>query len=126
MPIVKANSLGQTSKSFRISRDVYTMQVRTEARKVHDLFFDILKIAFPNTDFREASIIIQHHNSHTHRLSTIIHHHNSHTHRLSIIIHHNSHTQTEHYHYHLDIVTQSHTKHMVTLSSEQWPLCFEY
>jgi SWI/SNF-related matrix-associated actin-dependent regulator of chromatin subfamily A protein 2/4 len=29
-------------------------QVRTEARKVHDLFFDILKIAFPDTDFRDA------------------------------------------------------------------------
>lgn len=30
------------------------MQVRTEGRKVHDLFFDILKIAFPDTDFGEA------------------------------------------------------------------------
>lgn len=30
------------------------MQVRFEAKKVHDLFFDILKIAFPDTDFREA------------------------------------------------------------------------
>jgi SWI/SNF-related matrix-associated actin-dependent regulator of chromatin subfamily A protein 2/4 len=29
-------------------------QVRTEARKVHDLFFDILKIACPDTDFRDA------------------------------------------------------------------------
>ncbi|KAL0412042.1 UNVERIFIED_CONTAM: ATP-dependent helicase BRM [Sesamum latifolium] len=29
-------------------------EVRSEARKVHDLFFDILKIAFPDTDFREA------------------------------------------------------------------------
>ncbi|KAL0373680.1 UNVERIFIED_CONTAM: ATP-dependent helicase BRM [Sesamum radiatum] len=29
-------------------------EVRSEARKVHDLFFDILKIAFPETDFREA------------------------------------------------------------------------
>lgn len=29
-------------------------QVRVEARKVHDLFFDILKIAFPDNDFREA------------------------------------------------------------------------
>lgn len=29
-------------------------QVRSEARKVHDLFFDILKIAFPDTDFSEA------------------------------------------------------------------------
>jgi len=28
--------------------------VRSEARKVHDLFFDILKIAFPDTDFGEA------------------------------------------------------------------------
>lgn len=28
--------------------------MRSEARKVHDLFFDILKIAFPDTDFREA------------------------------------------------------------------------
>lgn len=32
----------------------YNAQVRTEARKVHDLFFDILKIAFADTDFREA------------------------------------------------------------------------
>lgn len=30
------------------------MQVRSEARKVHDLFFDILKIAFPDIDFGEA------------------------------------------------------------------------
>lgn len=29
-------------------------QVRSEARKVHDLFFDILKIVFPDNDFREA------------------------------------------------------------------------
>ena len=28
--------------------------MRVEARKVHELFFDILKIAFPDTDFREA------------------------------------------------------------------------
>ncbi|XP_061969432.1 ATP-dependent helicase BRM-like isoform X1 [Populus nigra] len=32
----------------------FSHEVRTEARKVHDLFFDILKIAFPDTDFREA------------------------------------------------------------------------
>ncbi|KAL2490340.1 ATP-dependent helicase BRM [Abeliophyllum distichum] len=32
----------------------FSFEVRTEARKVHDLFFDILKIAFPDTDFREA------------------------------------------------------------------------
>lgn len=31
-----------------------SLEVRTEARKVHDLFFDILRIAFPDTDFREA------------------------------------------------------------------------
>lgn len=30
------------------------LQVRSEARKVHDLFFDILKIAFPDTDFEEV------------------------------------------------------------------------
>lgn len=29
-------------------------EVRSEARKVHDLFFDILKIVFPDIDFREA------------------------------------------------------------------------
>ncbi|CAA3005858.1 Hypothetical predicted protein [Olea europaea subsp. europaea] len=29
-------------------------EVRSEARKVHNLFFDILKIAFPDTDFQEA------------------------------------------------------------------------
>lgn len=28
--------------------------MRSEARKVHDLFFDILKIVFPDIDFREA------------------------------------------------------------------------
>lgn len=28
--------------------------MRSEARKVHDLFFDILKIAYPDTEFREA------------------------------------------------------------------------
>ncbi|KAK7389936.1 hypothetical protein VNO78_25233 [Psophocarpus tetragonolobus] len=32
----------------------FSHEVRTEARKVHDLFFDILKIAFPDTDFRDA------------------------------------------------------------------------
>ncbi|KAK3028777.1 hypothetical protein RJ639_037998 [Escallonia herrerae] len=32
----------------------FSHEVRTEARKVHDLFFDLLKIAFPDTDFREA------------------------------------------------------------------------
>ncbi|KAL5572892.1 hypothetical protein UlMin_022489 [Ulmus minor] len=32
----------------------FSHEVRSEARKVHDLFFDILKIAFPDVDFREA------------------------------------------------------------------------
>ncbi|XP_015584288.2 ATP-dependent helicase BRM [Ricinus communis] len=32
----------------------FSHEARSEARKVHDLFFDILKIAFPDTDFREA------------------------------------------------------------------------
>ncbi|XP_057462987.1 LOW QUALITY PROTEIN: ATP-dependent helicase BRM-like [Actinidia eriantha] len=32
----------------------FSHEVRSEARKVHDLFFDILKIAFSDTDFREA------------------------------------------------------------------------
>nr|XP_043621602.1 ATP-dependent helicase BRM [Erigeron canadensis]XP_043621603.1 ATP-dependent helicase BRM [Erigeron canadensis] len=32
----------------------FSHEVRSEARKVHDLFFDILKIAFPDTDYREA------------------------------------------------------------------------
>ncbi|XP_062090362.1 ATP-dependent helicase BRM isoform X2 [Humulus lupulus] len=32
----------------------FSHEVRTEARKVHDLFFDILKIAFHDTEFREA------------------------------------------------------------------------
>ncbi|KAK9040613.1 hypothetical protein V6N11_015757 [Hibiscus sabdariffa] len=32
----------------------FSHKVRSEARKVHDLFFDLLKIAFPDTDFREA------------------------------------------------------------------------
>ena len=30
------------------------LQVKYEARKFHDLFFDIMKIAFPDADFREA------------------------------------------------------------------------
>ncbi|GLU00741.1 hypothetical protein SLE2022_180870 [Rubroshorea leprosula] len=32
----------------------FSHEVRSEARKVHDLFFDLLKIAFSDTDFREA------------------------------------------------------------------------
>ncbi|PHU09575.1 ATP-dependent helicase BRM [Capsicum chinense] len=32
----------------------FSHEVRSEARKVHDLFFDILKLEFPETDFREA------------------------------------------------------------------------
>ncbi|KAK1364331.1 ATP-dependent helicase BRM [Heracleum sosnowskyi] len=32
----------------------FSHEVRTEARKVHDLFFDILKMIFPETDFLEA------------------------------------------------------------------------
>lgn len=32
----------------------FSHEVRSEARKVHDLFFDILKIAFPDTDFEEV------------------------------------------------------------------------
>ncbi|KAE8657700.1 hypothetical protein F3Y22_tig00116984pilonHSYRG00281 [Hibiscus syriacus] len=32
----------------------FSLEVRSEAKKVHDLFFDLLKIAFPDTDFREA------------------------------------------------------------------------
>lgn len=32
----------------------FSHEVRNEARKVHDLFFDIMKIAFPDSDFREA------------------------------------------------------------------------
>ncbi|KAF5464295.1 hypothetical protein F2P56_014382 [Juglans regia] len=39
---------------FLISLCNYVAQVRSEARKVHDLFFDILKNVFPDTDFREA------------------------------------------------------------------------
>lgn len=31
-----------------------SMQVRSEAGKLQNLFFDIMKIAFPDTDFREA------------------------------------------------------------------------
>lgn len=37
-----------------ISLSFYNAQVRSEARKVHDLFFDILKNTFPDSDFREA------------------------------------------------------------------------
>ncbi|XVF80095.1 hypothetical protein PTKIN_Ptkin15bG0042900 [Pterospermum kingtungense] len=32
----------------------FSHEVRSEARKVHDLFFDLLKIPFPDTNFREA------------------------------------------------------------------------
>ncbi|XP_030965635.1 ATP-dependent helicase BRM isoform X2 [Quercus lobata] len=32
----------------------FSHEVRSEARKVHDLFFDILKNTFPDSDFREA------------------------------------------------------------------------
>ncbi|PIA49288.1 hypothetical protein AQUCO_01300264v1 [Aquilegia coerulea] len=32
----------------------FSFEVRSEARKVQDLFFDIMKIAFPDTDLREA------------------------------------------------------------------------
>ncbi|KAL3536805.1 hypothetical protein ACH5RR_000171 [Cinchona calisaya] len=32
----------------------FSHEVRSEARKVHDLFFDILKIVFPDIDFRES------------------------------------------------------------------------
>ncbi|KAI3449203.1 hypothetical protein Pfo_005868 [Paulownia fortunei] len=32
----------------------FSCEVRSEARKVHDLFFDILTIAFPDADFRGA------------------------------------------------------------------------
>ncbi|MBA0652680.1 hypothetical protein Goklo_019919, partial [Gossypium klotzschianum] len=32
----------------------FSHEVRSEARKVHDLFFDLLKIVFPDNDFREA------------------------------------------------------------------------
>ncbi|KAI0500418.1 hypothetical protein KFK09_018630 [Dendrobium nobile] len=32
----------------------YSHEVKCEAAMIHDLFFDIMKIAFPETDFREA------------------------------------------------------------------------
>ncbi|KAK9013776.1 hypothetical protein V6N11_041772 [Hibiscus sabdariffa] len=32
----------------------FSLEVRSEAKKVHDLFFELLKIAFTDTDFREA------------------------------------------------------------------------
>jgi len=38
---------------MNVKRYIY-FQVRTEARKVHNLFFDILKIAFPDSDFQDA------------------------------------------------------------------------
>ncbi|KAL4562685.1 hypothetical protein LXL04_026715 [Taraxacum kok-saghyz] len=43
----------------------FSHEVRSEARKVHDLFFDILKIAFPDTDFREARSALTFTNSST-------------------------------------------------------------
>ncbi|XP_019432983.1 PREDICTED: ATP-dependent helicase BRM-like isoform X1 [Lupinus angustifolius] len=36
----------------------FSHEIRSEARKVHDLFFDILKIAFPDTDFQDARIAL--------------------------------------------------------------------
>ncbi|KAI7755070.1 hypothetical protein M8C21_006537 [Ambrosia artemisiifolia] len=44
-----SGSFGRTMMTEATQR-----RVRSEARKVHDLFFDIMKIAFPDTDFREA------------------------------------------------------------------------
>ncbi|KAF3514814.1 hypothetical protein F2Q69_00002322 [Brassica cretica] len=32
----------------------FSHEVRSEARKVHNLFFDLLKMSFPDSDFREA------------------------------------------------------------------------
>ncbi|CAF1997041.1 BnaC07g48720D [Brassica napus] len=32
----------------------FSHEVRSEARKVHNLLFDLLKMSFPDTDFREA------------------------------------------------------------------------
>ncbi|KAJ0259137.1 ATP-dependent helicase BRM [Hirschfeldia incana] len=32
----------------------FSHEVRSEAKKVHNLFFDLLKMSFPDTDFREA------------------------------------------------------------------------
>nr|XP_043626662.1 ATP-dependent helicase BRM-like [Erigeron canadensis] len=32
----------------------FSHEVRSEARKVHDLFFDVMKMGFPDKDFREA------------------------------------------------------------------------
>lgn len=40
-------------KRLKVLSDHYS-QVRSEARKVHDLFFDILKISFSDIDFGEA------------------------------------------------------------------------
>ncbi|KAG0459147.1 hypothetical protein HPP92_022275 [Vanilla planifolia] len=34
----------------------YSQEVKYEARKLHDIFFDIMKIAFPESDFREAKM----------------------------------------------------------------------
>ncbi|CAN4109006.1 unnamed protein product [Withania somnifera] len=47
------NSSGTYSGGTKMS-DVVQRKVRSEARRVHDLFFDILKLEFPETDFREA------------------------------------------------------------------------
>lgn len=46
--------LKEKEKKISYSLSNYVAQVRSEARKVHDLFFDILKNGFPETDFREA------------------------------------------------------------------------
>ncbi|XP_022757390.1 ATP-dependent helicase BRM isoform X2 [Durio zibethinus] len=47
------NTSGSSNFGAKMS-DVIQRKVRSEARKVHDLFFDLLKIAFPDTDFQEA------------------------------------------------------------------------
>ncbi|GJX83514.1 ATP-dependent helicase BRM [Tanacetum coccineum] len=44
----------QTILKGRMQYFEFSHEVRSEAKKVHDLFFDIMKIAFPDTDFREA------------------------------------------------------------------------
>ncbi|KAL3517180.1 hypothetical protein ACH5RR_024082 [Cinchona calisaya] len=48
--------VSDVQRMLRSSMQFYGLshEVRSEARKVHDLFFDILKIVFPDNDFREA------------------------------------------------------------------------
>ncbi|WZZ73628.1 hypothetical protein YC2023_084998 [Brassica napus] len=49
----ETSPIGPSSTGGRMSH-IIQKRVRSEARKVHNLLFDLLKMSFPDTDFREA------------------------------------------------------------------------